>query len=90
MTVGQFLAKINEFILNPVIILGFVVATAVFFFGVAKFIASSDDDTKREEGKKSIVYGIVGMFIMFSVYGIVNFVLNTFGIPNQTGGIIPR
>ena len=86
----ELLRKIVELIVNPIILLGFVVATAVFFFGVAKFIASSDDDTKREEGKKSIVYGIVGMFIMFSVYGIVNFVLNTFGIPNQTGGIIPR
>jgi hypothetical protein len=90
MTVGEFLAKVNTFILNPIIILGFVVATVVFFYGVAKFIWSAGEDTSREEGKKSIMYGIIGLFIMFSVYGIVNFVLNTFGIQNQTQGIIPR
>ena len=89
MSVGQLLAKINAFILNPVIILGFVIATVVFFYGIAKFIWSADSDTKREEGKKSILYGIVGLFIMFSVYGIINFILATFEIPPPPGNTIP-
>ena len=89
MSIAQFLANINKFILNPVIVLGFVVATIIFFYGIAKFIWKADEDTAREEGKKSIMYGIIGLVIMFSVYGIVNFVLNTFGLPNTTKGIIP-
>lgn len=84
MSVGALLAKINQFILNPIIVLGFVVATAVFFYGIAKFIWSADSDTNREEGKKSILYGVIGLFIMFSVYGIMHFVLDTFNIP-KTG-----
>jgi NADH:ubiquinone oxidoreductase subunit 6 (subunit J) len=89
MSVGALLAKINIYILNPVIILGFVVATIVFFYGIVKFIRTADSDTAREEGKKTILYGIVGLFIMFSVFGIVNVVLKTFDIPNQTKGVIP-
>lgn len=80
MSVGALLAKIDAYILNPLIILGFVVATVVFFYGIAEFIWSADSDTKREEGKKSILYGVVGLFIMFSVYGIINFILDTFNI----------
>lgn len=84
-TVSALLARINTYILNPVIILGFVVATIVFFYGIAKFIWSADSDTGREEGKKSILYGIIGLFIMFSVYGIVAFIKATFHITTPAG-----
>ncbi len=81
--VGILLAKINTYILNPVIILGFVIATIVFFYGIAKFIWSADKDAEREQGKKSILYGVIGLFIMFSVFGIMHFVLDTFNIPKD-------
>ena len=74
------LGKIVSLIINPIIILGFVIATIVFFIGVIKFIANADDAAKREEGKQSIIYGVVGLFVMFSVFGILYFVLDTFGI----------
>ena len=75
------LGKIAIYIINPIIVLGFVVATIVFFWGIVKFIWKADSDTDREEGKQSILYGIIGLFIMVSVYGILRFVLNTFEIP---------
>ena len=77
-SVGSLIAKINIYILNPIIILGFVVATVVFFYGIAKFLWSADNETNRAEGKKSIIYGIVGLFVMFSVFGIIRFILATF------------
>ena len=75
------LGKIAIYIINPIIILGFVVAVVVFFFGIAQFIWKADSDTDRETGKRSIGYGIIGLFIMISVYGILRFVLTTFEIP---------
>lgn len=80
MSIGTLLGKISQYILNPIIVLGFVVATIVFFYGIVKFIANADSDAERETGKRSIVYGLVGLFIMLSVYGILHFVLNTFSI----------
>lgn len=71
--------KVNEFILNPIIILLFSVALVVFLYGIFKFVMNSGEDKAREEGKKSIVWGLVGMLIMVSVFGIIRFVLNSFG-----------
>ena len=80
MSVAVLLARINQYILNPIIILGFVIATIVFFYGIAKFIWNADSDKNREEGKRSILFGVIGLFVMFSVFGIINFILSTFGL----------
>jgi hypothetical protein len=74
------LGKIATYIINPIITLGFVVATIIFFIGIIKYISNADDAGKRKAGQDAITYGIVGLFVMFSVYGILNFVLKSFGI----------
>jgi len=79
--VQEFLGKVNEFILNPLITLAFAIAFLLFFFGVFQFIRSETADSKREDGKRKIIYGLLGMFVMFSAYGIINLILGTFGIP---------
>jgi len=79
--VQEFLGKVNEFILNPLITLAFAIAFLLFFFGIFQFIRSETVDSKREDGKRKILYGLIGMFIMFSAYGIINLILGTFGIP---------
>ena len=83
MTLTGLLAKISNVIINPLVILGFVVATIVFFYGIIKFISNADDDASRKQGKDSIVYGVIGLVVMFSVFGILHFVLKTFGIDNK-------
>jgi hypothetical protein len=83
MEVPELLGKINQFILNPIIRLAFAVALIVFFWGIVQFINSETADSKRDEGKKKIFYGLLGMFIMFSAYGLIRLILNSFGI---TGG----
>lgn len=78
-----FLGKINQFILNPIIRLAFAVAVLYFTWGVFQFIKSETADTKREEGKKKIIYGLLGLFIMFSALGIIKLILSTFGISSS-------
>ncbi len=77
--VKDLLGKIADLVLNPLIILGFVVATIYLFYGIAEMIWKSD--SKDETSKKNVMYGVIGLFIMFSVYGILSLVLNTFHIP---------
>ncbi len=84
MTISEFLNKINEFILNPLILLAFAVAFIVFFWGIFQFIYSETADAKREEGKKKIFWGLFGMFIMVSAYGLIGLILGTFGIPSPS------
>ena len=80
MDISQLLNKINQYILNPLILLAFGVAFIVFFWGVFQFIFSETSDTKRSEGKKKIFWGLFGMFIMVSAYGLIRLILGTFNI----------
>jgi NADH:ubiquinone oxidoreductase subunit 2 (subunit N) len=79
-SVVGLLNRINAAILNPLIILAFAIALLVFFWGIFQFISSETADNKREEGKKKILWGIFGMFIMVSAYGLIYLILATFSI----------
>jgi hypothetical protein len=82
MTIVPFLNKLNQYILNPLIGLIFAIAFLVFFWGIVQFINSQTAvDGEREKGKQKIMYGLLGMFIMFSAYGIIRLLLDSFGLP---------
>jgi len=81
MEITEFFGRVNEYILNPIIFLVFGIAFLIFFYGIFQFIRSETADSGREEGKKKIFYGLIGMFIMFSAYGLIRLILDTFGIP---------
>ncbi len=75
-----FLMKVYEVVLQPIIFLVFGLAFLLFMWGIVKFLKDKDNETKREEGKKSIMYGILGMLIMVSVFGIINIIAGTMGV----------
>ena len=72
----KILSNISEYILNPLIGLAFTVAFVYFVWGVISFIHHSADATKRKEGLEHIVWGLVGLAIMVSVYGLIRLVGN--------------
>lgn len=74
------LNKVITVIVNPLITLMFAVALVYFLFGVFQFVQNADSEDAREQGKQHILWGIIGMFIMVAVFGIMRIVLNTFGI----------
>lgn len=81
---NSLLDKVNQFILNPLIVLLFAVALIVFFWGLVEFIFKAGSDEGRETGRRNMMWGIVGMFIMVAVYGIIKLILATFGVPLPT------
>ena len=78
--INEFLNKVNDVILNPIIVLLFALATLILFWGIFQFIASEATSDERNEGKKKIMWSIFGMFIMFSAYGLIRLILGTFGV----------
>lgn len=80
MTIIPFLNRVNQIILNPLILLMFSLALVYFIYGIVKFLSLEAGDKARDEARKSIMWGLVGMVVMFSVYGLIRFVLDTFGI----------
>lgn len=65
--------RISDVILTPIVWLLTGGAMVYFFWGLANFILSSDSKVK-ENGKQHMIYGVVGLFIIFSVWGIIGFV----------------
>jgi len=76
----SFVAKVTKEIINPIILLLTGGAFVVFLWGVFEFVRNAADSTKREEGRKAIFWGLVGLVIIFGAYGIINFALNTFNL----------
>ena len=78
---NAFLAKIVVQIVNPIILLLAASAFVVFLWGIFEFIAHAGDEGKRADGKKAILWGLVGLVIIFGAYGIINIALGTFSLP---------
>lgn len=71
---GTFGNLINQII--PILIAG---ALAYFIFGVIKFVIASDADAK-EGARKVVVQGVIGLFVIVSVWGLVGLVQNSLNI----------
>lgn len=78
-TVGNLIGTIT-----PIIV---ALALLYFFWGLAKYILSAGDEEKKTEGRNIMIWGIIALFVMVSVWGLVGVIADTFGI--ETGGTIP-
>ena len=59
-----------------------VVALALlyFFWGLANYILAAEKDDDRKKARSIMVYGLLALFIMVSVWGIINVVRDTFDL----------
>ena len=80
-TLNAFLGRVVAQVVNPIILLLAASAFVVFLWGVFEFIAHAGDETKRAEGKSAILWGLIGLVIIFGAYGIINLALGTFSLP---------
>lgn len=65
-------------ILKPITVLIIGLAVLYFLLGVLKYIQSVGDETKRKEGATMMTYGIIGIFVMVSLWGLVWVIKSTF------------
>jgi hypothetical protein len=72
----ELLTKIEKLIINPIIGLLIAIGVIVFLWGVIEFIAGADSEEKRNTGKNHILWGVVGLFIAVSAFGIMNLLAN--------------
>ena len=62
-------------LINPLIAILVGLALLAFFWGLAKFIFRAGGDTEAvEEGKRLMIWGLIALFIMVSVWGIIGFI----------------
>lgn len=75
-------ALINSFglVISQLIKLTIGVGVLVFFWGLALFVFKSGDPNSHEEGRNKMVYGLIAIFVMFSVWGLVYFIQDALGL----------
>ena len=67
-------------ILIPVV---FGLGVLAFFWGLVRYLFGSDHD--KEQAKKTMLWGVVAIFIMAAIWGLVRFIGQTFGVSTDTG-----
>lgn len=74
------IGAINAIVIPVILTLAFV----AFVWGVVKyFFLNAGDEAKRAEGRQFVLWGIVGLALLFSVWSIVKILLSTLGIPTS-------
>ena len=68
--------KAVQEIVNPIIIIFFLLALSVFVYGVFEFIRGSDNDEARTKGQKHMLWGVIGLFIMTATFAIIRFLIS--------------
>lgn len=69
-------------IINGILVpLVFAIAFLVFIWGIFYyFILAGANDEKRKLGQNLMLYGLIGFFVMVSVWGLVNILVGTFDL----------
>ncbi len=83
-TLSTLIKYVICLISSSVIPLIFTLALAMFIWGVVQYVINSSEEKKKAEGRMFMIWGIIALAVMVSVWGLVHIVTNTFGI---NGGI---
>ena len=76
---SEIVQRFDQFIITPAIAIVFTAGFFLFIWGLVQFIWSLDEGS-HEDGKQHMIWGIVGMLIMVSVYGIIQLLDSTFNL----------
>ncbi|OHA89873.1 MAG: hypothetical protein A2832_01910 [Candidatus Zambryskibacteria bacterium RIFCSPHIGHO2_01_FULL_44_22b] len=57
-----------------------------FFWGLVKFVFAAGDEEARKGAKSMMIYSVVALFIMVSIWGLIGFIGGAFNI-NQGGDL---
>lgn len=66
---------VKQYVILPGLALLFAAALVYFLWGLVLFIWNAENSTKRKEGQQHMMWGIIGIAIMLSAYGIMTLIL---------------
>ncbi len=90
LTVTTLLGRIQG-LLNTII--PFIIGLTVFviLWGIFTYVTHAAEEEKRAEARQFIIWGIIGVFFMLSIWGFVNLLLNSFDVRRDIQeGDIPK
>lgn len=90
--IGTIIKSLTTNVVSALSTLFATAAMVVFFYGIVQYIWGVRDGKpdKVTTGNKFMIWGLVALFVMFSVWGIILFAQNIFGIQDKNTIVIPR
>lgn len=74
-------------LLNQLIPILISIAVVWFIWGVVQFVTAGADEEKRKGGRNTMIFGIIAIFVIVAVWGLVNILEGTFGLTDE--GALP-
>lgn len=88
--VGGLGTQILTIINSTVVPILFAVAVVYFLYGLVKFIMGAGDEEKVKEGKGIMIWGVIGLLVMISIYGILGFLASNLGLTGTGTVTLPK
>lgn len=77
----SFLKKVEVALINPIITLLGLAAFALFVFGIVEFVGGAGNEEKRSIGQRHMIWGFIGLTIMFGAKAIIAIMASSIGVP---------
>ena len=77
--VASVMAKVRSDILNPIAALLAAVSAIYFLYGVLLYFQSGLNEKELDRAKLHIIWGLIGLVIIYSVSGIISAITSTIG-----------
>ena len=71
--------NIVQNILNVLIPIVITLGIVYFIYGVIKYVTAKDEEA-RKEGRTVMIYGIIGLFVIVSIWGLIRFLGTATGV----------
>jgi hypothetical protein len=71
-------------IINALFPVLMALAVLYFFWGLVNYVKSAGDEKARDAGKGQMIWGIIALFIMVSLFGILAWVQSATGLTQGT------
>ena len=75
-----FLTKVEVALINPLITLLALGAFLLFVYGIVEFVAGAGNDEKRVVGQRHMIWGFIGLAIVFGAKAIIAISAATVGV----------
>lgn len=81
-TFADVLTRVGTLVSDLVPVVGLIIS-AIFVWGVFVFVTNAANETKRKQGITIMTYSLIGVVLVVSVWGLVNLVIDVFGITGE-------
>lgn len=86
-TLASILCKLSVLI-NTIIPILIALGVVYFIWGVISYVVAGDDEAKTK-GRDKMIYGLIGLLVIVSIWGLVNILKRSFGVDNDPTISVP-